>query len=51
MTISGTVGHLTPPETLKDISPAQKKSFKYTAQIGNVTDDPEIIIDEGAGGQ
>ncbi|MBZ5634632.1 MAG: hypothetical protein LAO55_16025 [Acidobacteriia bacterium] len=43
-------GSPTPLFELKPIAAGSIENFPYTAQIGGLTDDPEIIIDDSGGG-
>ncbi len=47
--ISSPDGSQTGLLTLKDIKPAIRKRFPYTATLANVTDDPELIVDNSGG--
>jgi len=50
--LDGKEGTPTPFKTLKTLplSGGTNPVFKYTADVGGVTDDPEIIIDDSGGG-
>jgi hypothetical protein len=41
-------GHPTKLETLKTIATV-KRTFKYTAKLAGITDDPQIVIDDSGG--
>jgi hypothetical protein len=50
LSLSATQGHATRFETLLDPGRVSNPKFKYTATVGKVSEDPDIIIDNSGGG-